>query len=302
MKKSEDILQNPTQNPQSLEEHALWQEKNRAWWQSHLMRYDWRSEVGVPKDSQEFYQEIDRRFFMMLQNVMPWKKLPFESLIDYESLHDKNVLEIGVGAGSHAQLLAPHSKTFHGIDITDAAIEITRKRFELFNIDGVIETMDAERMSYPDASFDLVWSWGVIHHSANTRAVLKEIYRVLKPGGTAITMVYHRGWYNYYFVGGVVRGILSGGFFKHRSIHKIIQQSTDGALARYYTIKEWKKMVGENFTVRRISTLGQKDELIPLPGNPLKKILLRMLPNAVARFFLKDLHCGSFLIVIIQKK
>jgi len=43
-----------------------------------------------------------------------------------------------------------------------------------------------------------VWSWGVIHHSANPANVLKEIQRVLRPGGRAITMVYYRGWWNYF--------------------------------------------------------------------------------------------------------
>ena len=58
--------------------------------------------------------------------------------------------------------------------------------------------MDAEHLEFPDETFDFVWSWGVIHHSANTEAIIREIHRVLKPGGEARVMVYHRNSINFW--------------------------------------------------------------------------------------------------------
>jgi len=91
---------------------------------------------------------------------------------------------VGVGCGSHAQLLAPpRAGSYTGIDLTDYAVECTRRRFWAIGLDGRIQQMDAENMEFPDASFDFVWSWGVIHHSSDTRKALAEITRVLRPGG-----------------------------------------------------------------------------------------------------------------------
>jgi ubiquinone/menaquinone biosynthesis C-methylase UbiE len=70
--------------------------------------------------------------------------------------------------------------------------------------------MDAEHLAFPDASFDFVWSWGVIHHSSNTWQIVGEIQRVLKPGGTAVIMVYHRGWWNYYVWGMLIGPVRAG--------------------------------------------------------------------------------------------
>ena len=63
---------------------------------------------------------------------------------------------------------------------------MTRRRFDVYGLPGRIERMGAERMAFPDESFDLVWSWGVVHHSANTLAILEAIRRVLRPGGLSL--------------------------------------------------------------------------------------------------------------------
>jgi ubiquinone/menaquinone biosynthesis C-methylase UbiE len=55
--------------------------------------------------------------------------------------------------------------------------------------------LDAEQLALAEGSFVVFWSWGVIHHSANTRRILDEMHRVLRPGGSAVVMVYHRGFW-----------------------------------------------------------------------------------------------------------
>ncbi len=260
------------------------------------MRYDWKEGIGYPEFSREFYEEIDRRFFSNVWEFMPWQRVPFDTLIDFESLGNKDVLEVGVGNGSHAALLARHAKTFMGIDLTDYAVRSTTARLKSFGLAGVVSQMDAEQMSLPDRSFDFVWTWGVIHHSSDTRRTLEEIARVLRPGGKAVTMVYHRSGWNYYVVGGLIHGILRGRLFNTGSLHKTVQLQTDGAIARYYSASEWRALAEEFFHVESVRIFGSKAELLPLPGGKAKQILTRMFPARLGRFFTNTCGWGSFLV------
>ncbi len=92
----------PTILPKSAEEAQEWQKINRSWWENSPMRYDWKKKIPYEEFTREFYQEIDSRFFSIVKDFMPWIKVPFDPLIDFESLSRKDVLEIGVGNGSHA--------------------------------------------------------------------------------------------------------------------------------------------------------------------------------------------------------
>lgn len=261
------------------------------------MRYDFQQELGIEPGTVEYYREIDRRFFADAWTYLPWVRQPFETLIAPAQLAREDVLEIGVGMGSHAELLASHARSFRGIDLTKAAIASTRERFQLVGLDSSgIEQMDAERLRYPNASFDFVWSWGVVHHSANTRKILEEIRRVLRPGGRAITMVYHRNWWHWYVIGGFVHGVLRGGWIKHRSLLAIMQATSDGGIARYYTQEEWRAIAGDLFPDVRTSIYGSKAEMLPIPGGRLKSALLRALPNGLVRVFANRLRMGRFLV------
>lgn len=266
------------------------------------MCYDWRRAISLEEFSRPFYEEIDRRFFLKVREFMPWKSVPFDNLIDFEQLGSKSVLEIGVGMGSHAQLLAAHSGSYTGIDITRYAVKAASERLRIFGLSGLIWHMDAERMSFPDASFDYIWSWGVIHHSSNTPNIIREMHRVLKPDGAAVIMIYYRGWWNYYIVGSLGFGIARGGFFKTGSLAKSIQRNTDGALARYYTKRGWHTLVQEFFNVEYTTINGPKSDLVLLPGGKLKNIIMDAVPNAVTRFLTCRCGMGGFLVSKLLRK
>lgn len=278
-----------------------WQSLNKMWWETQPMRYDQREKITAEPGSLDYFREIDSRFFEAVKSFMPWRKRPFDSLIDFESLKQKEVLEIGVGHGSHAELIQPHCKSFTGIDLTKTACRMTRRRFELVNLKANILQMDAERMSFPDQSFDFIWSWGVIHHSSDTSQIIHEMNRVLRPNGEAVVMVYHRSFWKYYVEGGLVRGLLQGKLFQHSSIDEIVQEASDGAIARYYTPKEWLKLCCGLFQVEDFLVFGQKTDLILLPPGPVKNVLARLLPDSFARLFINQLRFGSFLVVRMKK-
>jgi len=292
----------PTQRPSSNEERQQWQAANRAWWSATPMRYNWRQEIAFPLHSAEYFSEVDARFFASARRYMPWRELPFDREIPYPQLAGLDVLEIGVGQGSHAGLIAPRARSFTGIDITEPAVAATSRRMQQLGLANArILQIDAEEMSFPDGSFDYIWSWGVIHHSADTRRVLEQMHRVLRPGGRANVMVYHRSVWKYYVFDGLLKGLAQGRFLRGRSLHDVNQAATDGAIARYYRKHEWRALSADLFRIDDFRVTGLKVELIPLPAGRLKDMLERALPDALTRFFTNALGWGSFLTIHMTK-
>jgi SAM-dependent methyltransferase len=118
---------------------------------------------------------------------------PFiHSIAQFPRHHGKTILEVGVGAGTdHLQGARSGCRCF-GVDLTQAAIETTRSRLALYGLESTLQRLDAARLPFPDAQFDLVYSWGVIHHSERPEVIVGEIRRVLKPGGLFVGMLYGR--------------------------------------------------------------------------------------------------------------
>jgi SAM-dependent methyltransferase len=105
----------------------------------------------------------------------------------------KDVLEIGVGMGAdHVEWARSQPRSLTGIDLTPRAVAHTKKRINVYGLKSEVQVGDAENMLFDDSSFDVVYSWGVLHHSPNTSAAVREVYRVLRTGGTARIMIYHK--------------------------------------------------------------------------------------------------------------
>jgi SAM-dependent methyltransferase len=115
-----------------------------------------------------------------------------EPFADFGSAREATVLEVGVGLGADHQRFAESGARLCGIDLSARAIAHARRRLALFGLDSALLVGDAERLPFADAAFDLVYSWGVIHHSPDTPAAVAEIHRVLRPGAVAKIMIYHR--------------------------------------------------------------------------------------------------------------
>ena len=113
-------------------------------------------------------------------------------LARFDESAGKRVLEIGVGLGADHQRFAAAGADLYGIDLTERAVEHTRRRLELFGLRSTLAVGDAEQLGFPDAHFDVVYSWGVLHHSPDTPRAIREVWRVLRPGGSARIMIYHK--------------------------------------------------------------------------------------------------------------
>src|SRR5262249_49407158 len=111
-----------------------------------------------------------------------------------------------------------------GIDLTPRSVEITRHRFALYGADGAFMIADGEQLPFASESFDVVYSNGVLHHTPDTAGAIREVHRVLRPGGTAKVMLYHRNSLNYWVEILLRRGLLSGEFLRGRSAEEIMSR------------------------------------------------------------------------------
>lgn len=257
------------------------------------MAYDWRESISSPAYTREWFEEVDRRFFDAAYFARGPQGEPFGQYLRPQMVERRAVLEIGCGMGSHAALVARRGANLTAIDITKPAVEATRRRFELFGLTANILQADAEELPFPDNSFDVVWSWGVLHHSASFERCLSQVNRVLRPGGNLLLMVYHRR--SIFFVGhcGLIRGVLLGQLLR-RSLQDIYSQNSDGAYARLFSKSELRGLLDRDYKPLAISVVGQKNDLLPIPGSRLKARLERALPDQVASPLLE--RWGFFLV------
>jgi len=288
----------PTRPPGDDAERGRWQAVNRAWWEAAPMRYDWREELAATPGTPAYFGEIDRRFLSSAKSFLPWQKIPFDTLIPFEDLRDRDVLELGVGHGTHAQLLSPHCRSFTGIDLTATAARMTTERLRQSALPGRILQMDGEALAFSNHSFDYVWSWGVVHHSADTPRVLSEIHRVLRPGGLCTVMVYYRSWWHYH-VFGLLRGSLRG---QWGNPHRLRCSGTDSTITRYYTLREWRAATHGLFEVASIRVYGLKSDIMPLPHGRFTDVVMQMMPDAAARVLTSRLRMGSLLVAQMRKR
>lgn len=217
---------------------------NQDWWQSNPMTYDWDKNLGEPVFDAEYFLNIDEIFgdgHSLINNPNWPDGSILENFIPYESLHGKHVLEIGCGAGLVSSHISRAGAKLHAIDLTEQAISMTQKRFELGNLTGEIRQMDAEKLEFSDNSMDVIVSWGVIHHSGNMVAILEEIHRVLRPGGSAYIMVYNRDSLRYNVYCRFWLGVLKLKLLSN-SVEEIAGSVTDGYIARHLTEKEFRNM------------------------------------------------------------
>ncbi len=216
--------------------------ENQIWWENNPMTYDWEGQLGELELTREYFKSIDKLFGEghSLVNNPSWPNgYILEKFIPYAELNGKKVLEIGCGAGLVASHLVMAGSNLHAIDLTEKAVKITKKRFEVFGLNGTIQQMDAEELEFDRDTFDRVVSWGVIHHSGNLKGIINQIYRVLKPGGKVYLMVYNKNSLRYQVFCRLWHGVARLEFL-NKNLDEIAGSITDGYIARHLTEKEIK--------------------------------------------------------------
>lgn len=140
--------------------------------------------------TREFFDAVERHRYETEWHI--------PEVVQFDRWRGSDVLEVGCGLGTDGVRFAQAGARYTGVDLTARAIELTRRRFDLEGLPADLRVADAESLPFDDSSFDVVYSHGVLHHTPNTQKAIDEIHRVLRPGGTAMVMLYHRNSYNYY--------------------------------------------------------------------------------------------------------
>jgi len=238
------------------------------------------------------------------EKINRYKLEPYiEKFANFTEFKDKDVLEIGVGFGcDHSQIASQKPNSLIGIDLTDRAIHNTKLRFKTLGLNSTLKKDNAEKLSFEDNTFESVYSWGVLHHSPNTKKCFDEVYRVLKPGGVAKIMVYHKyspvGWMLW-----IKYGLLKLRPFK--SLKSIYAEYLESPGTKAYTIKEAHELT-KSFSKNEIKVQLSFGDL--LEGNVgarhrgfllnLSKILYpKTLIKLIANFF----PLGLYLLIKVEK-
>lgn len=161
-------------------------ERVRAFWQANPCGTKF---TDAPPGTRLFYERVEEHRYT--------KEWHIPQAANFAAARGLRVLEVGCGLGTDGAQFAKAGAIYTGVDLTEAAVELARKRFEVFDLPGTFRTADAENLDFADDSFDLVYSHGVLHHTPDTARAVREIHRVLRPKGRAVVMLYHRDSYNY---------------------------------------------------------------------------------------------------------
>ena len=160
----------------------------RSYWDAHPLGLQYMSDPGVPVGTPEFFEHI--RPWMN-----PYKFRWIMRRIDAESaqLKGKSLLEVGCGMGYDSLEFIRRGVRVTAVDLSPRAVEFCKQHFQVVGADAQeVRVENALALSFPDESFDAVWSNGVLHASGDTQKAIDEVFRVLKPGGRAIISHFYR--------------------------------------------------------------------------------------------------------------
>ena len=167
--------------------------------------------------TREFFDQIERHRY---EQYAPW----MPRVMGFDKFRGARLLEIGCGMGTDLLQFARGGAHCTGIDLTPRSVEITRHRFALYGLPGTFMVSDGERLPFASETFDVVYSNGVLHHTPDTAGAIREVHRVLRLGGTAKVMLYHRNSLNYWFEIILRRGVVGGEFLRGRSAEEIMSR------------------------------------------------------------------------------
>ena len=137
-----------------------------------------------PLGSREYFDEVEQRKHFVEHHI--------PGFAQFERWNGKRVLEVGCGIGTAAVNFARSGADYTGVELSTRVLDLTRQRFEVYGLKGRLILCNAEELSRHVESnyYDLVYSFGVIHHSPNQRAIVEEIKKVIRDDGQFRCMLY----------------------------------------------------------------------------------------------------------------
>lgn len=267
----------------------------RAHWEGEVCgaRY---ADAKLVSDRRAFFEDADRARYK-LDWMVP-------SFAEFETARGLKVLEIGLGTGVDFMQWVRNGADAHGRDLTNASVDMVKERLAIEGRTADVAVGDAESLTeFEDNTFDLLYSWGVFHHTPNTEAAIAEAHRVLKPGGRLKIMVYHAQSVSMALIW-LLYGPLRLNFKGPRATYADHVESPG---TKVYTAGEMRKLVGKYFTKNPIETntiLGSGDLLDhPLSAKykrPIWGVVMRVYPRWFVKHVLGN-RFGTYLTVAARK-
>jgi len=213
------------------------------------------------------------------------------------------VLEIGVGMGADYEQWLKAGAIATGVDLSAASLAQARRRCHLAGLESDLHLADAESLPFADRTFDVVYSYGVLHHSPDTEKCLREAWRVLKPGGEARIMLYHHRSITGFLLW------LRYGVWRAQSIRECVYDRLESPGTKTFTIAEVRSLFSNPFAdpqpnhLRFEQVFSPGDLLLHKPSprfqSPLYRLVWRLFPRNLVRRFGK--HWGLFLLITARK-
>jgi len=150
-----------------------------------------RSEVGT----RQYFDEVEKRKYFVEPHI--------PGFAEFHKWRGKRVLEVGCGLGTESINFARAGAHLTCIDLSEKSLELAKKRFEVYGLSAEFYNTNAEQLSsfLPEGSkFDLIWSFGVIHHTPYPEACVEQFKKLLNPGGEIRIMVYSKISYKLFFL------------------------------------------------------------------------------------------------------
>ena len=189
-----------------------------------------RQRPDIKRGTLEYFEFIKK---IQKEKFGYWYKEVYEFL---ENCNGNRMLDVGCGIGCDIMEMFNRKFNVHGIDLSPVAIDLAKQYFKLVGVDPDVDERvnirvgDAENLPYSDNFFDCVHS-GVLQHTVSTKTGINELYRVLKPGGRAFILLYHRHSLNYF-----VHWLLNKGF------ENVDDPDGQGTYAWHFTMNEFTTM------------------------------------------------------------
>ena len=142
------------------------------------------TEVALAEGSRPFFEALERNRYQGEQFI--------PDLVQFERWKDRTVLEIGCGAGVDLVRFARSGARIIGVDLSVHSLRLASRWLSLNGLPATVLQSDAETLPFKENSFDLIYSWGVLHHTPDTSRAIREAIRVCKPGGDLLVMLYNR--------------------------------------------------------------------------------------------------------------
>ncbi len=208
----------------------------------------------------------------------PWLR----DVVPFHEMAGKHILEIGFGPGYDTLKFMQAGAVYSGVDITPENVDRTRKHLSFFSFAPDIRQADAENLPFPEATFDVVYSNGVLHHVPDMQQAFREARRVLKPDGEFIILLYNR---LSVFYAGVILLHFATGNFRHETLaqrRSRIESSAANAspIVNVYSKREIRKILAaQGFSPVSISS--RKCTPDDLPGDARLVALYRKIPQFV---------------------